>query len=361
MNDVRELKQYVGAHARGQRIGNYTEILDRITHDEEGRGSWVGEWSAEAERLSRAGRHLEACRHYIMARFPYVDGPARLAAQDRGLAAFERWRAEGQDVHRLEVELKGGRVACWQSGLSGTDRRPLLLLMGGNVSVKEQWAPTLAVFRRLGMAAIVTELPGCGENPLPYDADSPAMLSGLLDAVADRARVSETYALAMSFSGHLALRCALDDHRIRGVLTVGAPISGIFADPECQARIPRITVDALVHMTGGSRHRLFEELRGWALTADELASLEIPVGYVASRRDEIIPAGDPELLRAHLRRLRLLVHDDVHGAPDHVTETQLWTAWRLSQMRGGAVPQAAALQLLWRLARFRGRFARPRG
>ncbi|WP_030246369.1 alpha/beta hydrolase [Streptomyces sp. NRRL S-350] len=356
MNDLRELKQYVGAHARGQRIGDYAAVLERIRHDEDGPGSWVGEWAAEGERLGRAGRHLEACRHFIMARFPFVDGPARLAALDLSLASFERWRLETrQDIHRLEVDLKGGRVVCWHSGLSPTDRRPLLLLMGGNVSVKEQWAPALRIFRRLGFAAMVTDMPSCGENTLPYDADSPGMISGLLDAVEDRARVRETYALAMSFSGHLALRCASADPRIRGVLTVGAPVNGFFTDASWRPRIPRVTIDTLVHMTGVEEPDLFAELGGWALSGEELAALDIPVAYVASRRDEIIPPEDPALLLRRVRRLRLLEHDDVHGAPDHVVETQLFTARSLLAMRGGALPQRAALAVLARLARLRSR------
>jgi esterase FrsA len=357
-NDIGELKRYVGVHARGQQIPGYAEILGRIRTDADGPGSWVGEWSAEAERLADEGRHLEACRHFIMARFPFVDGPARRRALERAVASFDRWRP-GQDIHRLEADLPGGRVGCWQTGLSAGGRRPLLLLMGGNVSVKEQWAPALPVFRRLGMAAIVADMPQCGENPLPYDAASPGLLSGLMDAVAGQADVSRTYAIALSFSGHLALRAAVRDPRIKGIVTVGAPVRGFFTDESWQARVPRLTTDTLAHMTGLPAGEVYPALRGWALTPEELAGLTATVGYVASGRDEIIPPADPRLIRERVRRAWLLEHDDVHAAPDHVRETQLWSARCLLRMRGASGPGRAVIELMWQVARWRGRHAPP--
>jgi esterase FrsA len=352
VNDIEELKQYVGVHARGQRIAHHERLLARISSDGEGPGSWVGEWGAEAARLEQRGRHLDACRHYIMARFPYPDGPLRDEAYRRSLAAFDRWR-EGRDIHRLDLDIDGATVGSWQSGLSTTDRRPLLIVMGGIVSVKEQWAPALTIFRRLGLAAIAIDMPGAGENPLSYGSKSSRLLSSLLDAVADRADVSRSYALALSFSGHLALRCAVDDSRIRGVLTAGAPISEFFTDADWRRRLPRLTVATLAHLTDTNPADLEREMPGWALPTAGLAALTIPVAYVASRRDEIIPPGDPRTLRENVHALRMLEHDDVHGAPTHVAESQAWLARELVTMRGDRGPRRMIMGLMWWAARIR--------
>ncbi|MGW1958451.1 alpha/beta hydrolase [Streptomyces sp. NPDC001920] len=352
MNDVAELKGYIEAHARGQRIRGYQDVLVRITTDDGAEpGSWVGEWSRTGQQLERAGQYLEASRHYAMARFPYIDGPARQEALDRCIAALDRWRASYPRIQPLEVKLDGGRVRCWTSGLSTTDRKPLLILMGGNVTIKEQWAPMLVHAERLGMAAVVTEMPSTGENTLPYGPDAWRMLSGLLEDVADRADVRHTYATALSFSGHMALRCAVEDPRIRGVVTVGAPISEFFTDAAWQRRLPRITSDTLAHMTG--RPDGLAGDAGWALTAGELGRLAVPVSYAASLRDEIIPYGDVRLLKRHVRHLSLIEHDDVHASPNHVLETQLWTTRSLLRSRGLRTPQTAVLGLLLRLLRLR--------
>jgi hypothetical protein len=355
-NDIAELKQYVVAHARGQQIRGYQRLLDGIRSDRGGEpGSWVGEWSGAGTSLASRGRHLEASRHYAMARFPYVNGPAREEALTRCIGALDQWRSRRSDIEPVEVDLKGGRVRCWTSGLSPTDRKPLLLVMGGIVTIKEQWAPMLAMMRRLGMAGLVTEMPAVGENTLGYDPESWRMLSGVLDAVADRADVSQTYALALSFSGHMALRCAVEDARIRGVITVGAPIREFFTDVSWQCRLPRVTVDTLGHMIGIPPQAVVGGLGQWALTGEQLAALDIPVAYTASSRDEIIPAGDVQLLRENVRDLELVVHDDVHGSPGHVGETRLWTAASLLRARDVHNAQTALIGLLLRWQRARRR------
>jgi len=356
MNDLIELKEYVRVHARGQRIPRYGTILDRIeTDDGGGPGSWVGEWCAAGTDLQRQGRHVDAVRHFALARFPFVDGPARQDAAERCVAAVQRWRADRTDVAPLAVELKDGTVRCWTSGLSTRERRPLFLVMGGIVSVKEQWAPMLAHAGRLGMAVVVTEMPSVGENTVPYGPDSWRMTAGLLDDLADRADVSQTYVTALSFSGHLALRCAVDDPRIRAVVTVGAPVGRFFTDEQWQRRLPAITLDTLAHLMGVPAEDVPGGLADRALAVEQLQALEIPVYYVASRRDEIVPYAETGLLREGVRRLELIEHDDVHASPEHVLETQLWTTRALLHARGSRSAQAGLLGLLLGVARVRRR------
>ncbi|MDN3359005.1 alpha/beta hydrolase [Actinomadura sp. DC4] len=350
MNDVGELKEFATVHARAQNIRRYRDVLDRIDSDEDGGpGSWAGEWSRAAEEF--AARPLEACRRYNMARFPYVDGPARLQALRRCVESFDEWRQGQKDVTRLDLDLEGGRVGAWATGLSSPEPRPLVLIMGGIVSVKEQWAPVLDAIRGLGMAAVVTEMPGVGENTLRYTPESRRMLSGLLDALEGRADVSRTYAMALSFGGHMAMRCAVEDRRIRGIVTTGAPVRAFFTDAAWQRQVPDVTMDTLAHLTGTKRADLPDRLAAWALTDDQLAALDIPVHYAASRRDEIIPAEDVDLLRRKVPGLSVLEHDDVHGSPHHVTETRLWSAWSVLRMADTMPVQRALAGGLLRLFR----------
>ncbi len=352
MNDVEELKQYIGVHAKGQDIPDLEGLLARIRTDTAGPGSWAGEWTAAGDRWAERGRHLEASRHYIMARFPYVDGAARQEAYEKSLDAFERWSAD-QDLHRFDVDVDGRKVGCWQSGLSEGGSRPLVVVTGGFLTVKEQWAPTLQVFRRLGLAAVATEMPGVGENEVPYDAGSWRYLSAVIDAVAGQADTSRTCAVALSFSGHQALRCAMVDPRITGVITVGAPVHDFFTDMAWQKGLPRITVDTLAHLSGGE----LADMADRALSPSSLDVLEAQVGYVASLRDEVIPQADPRLLQEHVRHLHLLEHDDVHGSPGHVRETQLWLTRTLLRMQGVQGAGSLLVGLMWTMARARSRLA----
>ncbi|MGW1752483.1 alpha/beta hydrolase [Streptomyces sp. NPDC002092] len=357
MNDIAELKNFVVAHTRSQGLPpeHYDPLLARIRHDEDGTpSSWVREWSNEAARLESAGRLLEACVHYNMARFPFVDGHARQEAMDRCVAAFDGWRSASPAIERLDVDLPEGRIRCWTSGLDAATPRPLLVMTGGIVSVKEQWAPVLLQLAELGFAGVVTEMPGVGENTLPYRADSWRMYPALLDAVGARADTSRTFALALSFSGHLALRAALHDARIRGVVGAGAPIHDFFTDSEWQRSVPRVTSDTLAHLTGSTPAEVYGVIKEWALDPEELDALRIPVAHVTSLRDEIIPPGDAELLRERVHRVRLLAHDDVHGSPRFFAQTRLWTLLSVLRMRGGYAEQRTALTREFARLRYSG-------
>lgn len=359
MNDIAELKQFIVVHAKAQGLSatEYQPILDRIGSDTDGApDSWAAVWRAAGEALEDGGDLLEANRRYVMARFPYVDGPGRAGAQASYLSAFERWSKTQHDIESLEITVCGGRVRCWATGLDATAPRPLVLIMGGIISVKEQWAPTLRLANRLGLAAVVAEMPGVGENTMRYDTDSWRMITAVLDAVSDRADVANTTALALSFSGHLALRCALTDRRIRGVVTAGAPIGAFFTDAEWQRQVPRVTVDTLAHLAHTPSEELGRFLPGLALIEDQLKALDIPVYYLASRRDEVIPPEDLAMLRRNVRDLHVLDNDDVHGSPRHALESRLWIVQSLMRLTGHQGIKPALLGVLLRLLRLRSSF-----
>ncbi|MCM2423282.1 alpha/beta hydrolase [Streptomyces sp. RKAG293] len=346
---LEELRGLSLLHAQAQGIepGAAQELLARITEPWGDRPrSWGRVWCAEGDRLAGQGLHLEASRHYAMARFPYPGDAPRQEAQRRCVAAFDTWRAEqNAGIERLEVPLEDGTAVCWTAGLSATDPKPLIVVMGGIVSVKEQWAPLLVHAEAFGVALAVTELPGVGENTVPYGPRSPRMLSAILDALSGRADVSRTAAIALSFGGHLALRCALVDSRLACVATVGAPLRLFFEDEAWQRQVPRTTLAALAHTTGVPPSLVFGYTRGWGLTDQELGALRIPVHYIAALRDEIVPLGEAAVLRRAAVPGEVTVLDDVHGAPAHLDHTRgllLGAALAAAAPAApGAVPEAA--------------------
>jgi len=342
MNDVEELKEYLLVHARIQGIGprRYREIVAGISSDTPFKpDSWTARWSEEGRSLERSGRLLEACRCYNLARFPFVDGPARKQALDDCVATFDRWRAAGTGLEPLTVSWSDGQVRCWAGGLSASERRPLVLLSGGTVSIKEQWAPLLPLFLEQGFAAIALEMPGVGQNSIRYTPEAWQMLPAILDAVADRADVDRTFAICLSFSGHLALRAAGADPRIRGIITAGAPVRRFFTDAGWRQRVPRIATDTLEHLTGEP----VDDMSRWALDDRTLDAVRIPVHYLISRRDEIVPPAEAEVLRAHIPGLRTLANNDVHGSPRRVLESRIWVLRSLLGLRGGNRVRRTAL------------------
>jgi hypothetical protein len=340
MDHLGELKAYALLHARNQGMTakSAARVLARIHSDTPGEeASWARVWSAEGDTLAARGRLLDACRSYSLARFPYATptDADRTSAGQAGVAAFDKWRrARRHGIERLELDHPDGKLACWTAGLD--KGRPLLVMTGGIVSVKEQWAPLLPKLTRLGYAAVVTEMPGVGENSLRYTADSWRLLPWLLDQLSDRARTTDTTLLCLSFSGHMALRAAVDDPRIHRVLTVGAPVSHFFTDEDWWERVPGITVSTLRRLTGAAdTAELRSLLKEFPLAPAELADTRAAVRYVASARDEIIPPGEQELLLATLPDIRVKVFDDVHGSPDHAGALRRWLVLNLLRSARG--------------------------
>ncbi|WP_268986503.1 alpha/beta fold hydrolase [Streptomyces sp. CC210A] len=335
MGHLEELKDFARLHARGQGMPprHTARVLTRVTNDTPGDPrSWAAVWTAEGKAAAGRGDLLDACRHFALARFPYPADAPRLHAQRLCVDTFDQWRRAQAGLERLEFTQPDGTLACWAAGLDRN--RPLLVVMGGIVSVKEQWAPLLPLLRRLGFAAVVTELPGVGENTCPYGAGSWHLLGRLLDALADRARVADTSLLALSFGGHLALRSAAEDPRIRRVLTVGAPVAGFFTDHSWWPRVPGVTTDTLRRLTGSEDlPALRDLLRRCALTPEQLRRVRIPVRYVASSRDEIIPPADQALLHSTLEDVRIRTFDDVHGSPAHLGAVRRWLFAQLLWLR----------------------------
>ncbi|MBQ1089971.1 alpha/beta fold hydrolase [Streptomyces sp. B93] len=356
-----ELLRFALPHAHAQGVPG--DVLHRLAHrltddpKDEGPGTWTHEWSSLARAAEARGRDLDAVRAYAMARFPYVDGPARQAAQDASVAAFDRWRKRVRGISRLDLPHGDAGFACWAAGLSHRERLPLVLVVGGLTGTKEQWAPVLADAGRLGAAVVVTELPGVGENSLTYGRDSTGMLTSLLDLLGRAADASRTCVVGLSLGGHLALRHALTDDRVRGLVTVGAPVRDLFTRLAEGAPPPRLVRLTLSHVTRTPVDRLPAALGDWALTDDELAGLRAPVAYVASRGDKVAPYADAELLRRTVPRLRLVENDVLGAAPERAAETRLWLLAQALRSAGtaGGVRRAASARV--RALRLRRRLA----
>uniref|UniRef100_UPI001268B766 alpha/beta fold hydrolase n=1 Tax=Nocardiopsis lucentensis TaxID=53441 RepID=UPI001268B766 len=211
---------------------------------------------------------------------------------------------------------------------------PLVVMMGGIVSLKEQWSPFLGLGRRLGCAVAVADFPGVGENGVAYSRAAAGVYTAIMDAVAADCDATRTLAVAPSFGGHLAVLCSARDTRLRHLVTVGAPLRAFFTDPDARARMPAITRAALARAAGVDADELWDRLDELALDPGEIAALRLPITYVASTRDEIIPARDWREAAALHDGLSVYAFDDVHGAPHHLRHTRLLTLTALSRHAG---------------------------
>ncbi|WP_206511817.1 alpha/beta fold hydrolase [Rhodococcus sp. BGS-1C] len=348
MDYLDDLKTLVALHARAQGMGprHTRRILDSITTLEDGEGGWADAWFAEGTARLEAGRDREAIQLFNLARFPFASSPRRKQAYKACTAAFTNWAAEIDGVEKLTVGLDGSTVPVWFRGLPTDGPSPLLVVIGGIVSPKEQWAEMLLSARALGMAVVIADFPGVGENSTRYSENSSVLISAIVDAVSTRMMIEGVHALAMSFGGTLVLKAAATDPRIRSMVTVGAPIKYLFGSASISGELPAATVRTLEHVTGATGSALASTLAGCALDDRELDRIKIPVLYIKSSQDEITPAAESQLVRDRIVNSRVIEFDDVHGSPEHMTAIRLWTIVALMQQTGLKPVAGAALSLI---------------
>lgn len=335
-------------HARAQNMcmSRCNQVLSRIqAFAKEGEGGWGHEWELEGDLDATDGKLQSAFQFYNLARFPYPSNDDMEAAHEKCVKTFMSWaKVKGIDFKRLKLYFKGVEIPFYFS--SAGENKPLLLVMGGIVSIKEQWQAFLWAGKKLGVSVLVAEMPGVGENALTYDRSAYDFLSELIDAVQDFANVSHTHIVAMSFSGNMALRQAKDDSRIRAITTVGAPVHQFFKDGTWWRQVPQTTKRTLAHLCGVDDDKLFERISHFAIEGDELAALTIPVYYVRSVNDEIIPAGEKDVLMRHVRALTLREYEDVHGSPNHMRDLQKYVPMTVLKEAGTNKPAQMMLNLM---------------
>jgi esterase FrsA len=319
--ELEELKNFVGLHAKSQNLNavELAALMDRIREPcGNAPHSWVREWMDLGESHLTANRLDKAMQCFNFARFPYVDSPERQCALNKCVETFESLSLRTGRSFRDLVQVAGVSVPVYFSGVTSRPK-PLLIVIGGIVSIKEQWRALLLLGPRLGYTTALAECPGVGENPLIYGQDSAAFLSAIIDHYTDKVLSGNVVILGLSFGGHLAIRAALTDNRIKKIITVGAPIYELFSNQHWWDQVPNITKETLAHLARQDQSVLFDAIRAAAIHEEELARLTIPLTYVLSERDEIIPPAEGNLLRRNVSNLTLVSFDDVHGAPNYLS------------------------------------------
>lgn len=355
--DLDELKELVLLHAQAQGIkpALAAGVLSSIERaDGAFPSSWASRWIDIGAAAEARGNTDLAVKYYNLGRFPYVDGDARRSAYESCLAAFHAWAADYTlPITSLQLSCNGHRFVTYVRRC-GKAHAPLLLVYGGIVSIKEQWAMFLELADRLHVDVAVTELPGVGENRAPLTATAHAMIAIILDALGVDEKIG-CHLVAMSFGGTLALRHASRDRRIRGVTTVGAPVVCFYSDAQWWNSVPSTTRLTLSNILGCRPTETFGKIGELKLSRHELAAVKVPIFYVQSLRDEIIQCKEVDDLCGTVGQLHLLRINDVHGAPGHLGVVRIFVAYSIVST---LFPGSLRARLLKILADMAARFSK---
>jgi 2,6-dihydroxypseudooxynicotine hydrolase len=207
-------------------------------------------------------------------------------------------------AERIEAPVPGGAgggVAAGGGGAGGVVgnlRRPagdgpapLVLLIPGLDSTKEEFWEWEQVFLVRGMATVSLDGPGQGETGLhsPIRADYEVAVSAMLDALAlgDRADLDlgRVGAVGVSLGGYYAPRAAAFEPRLRAV----AAISGPYDMGAQWDSMPSLTRETFIHHSGAAGEAEARSIAGQLTLRDVAGSIEQPCLVVTGKRDRVIP------------------------------------------------------------------------
>jgi pimeloyl-ACP methyl ester carboxylesterase len=266
---------------------------------------WLEEWSrtaneheAYALESEAAGRGRTAGEAWLRAavsrhfgKFVWTLDPELAAAATlRSVEAMgNAHRYLDPAAERIEAPLDAARVVANLRRPAEASQAPLVVLIPGLDSTKEEFFFLEEAHLARGMATLSMDGPGQGETGLeiPIRPDFEAGVAPLLDAVADRADLDHDRigAMGVSLGGYYAPRTAAFEPRIKAV--VG--LSGPFCFGETWGGLPPMTRETFALRSGAATD---EEARERAMALDLSGvcdRIEVPALYVTGELDRLIP------------------------------------------------------------------------
>jgi 2,6-dihydroxypseudooxynicotine hydrolase len=261
---------------------------------------WLDAWSVTgdvhrrlAEQAEADGNTRTAGEAYVRAALCYhfgkfvwlVDLERHREATERAIACtYAAHRHLDPAAERVELPFDGATLVGNLRRPPGREAAPLVLLLPGLDSTKEEFFNWEEVFLARGLGTFSFDGPGQGESGFRTHIrpDYEAAVTAALDALAWDGPVG---ACGVSLGGYYAPRAAAGEPRLRAV----AGISGAFNFGECWAGLPPLTREAFTHHSGAGDE---EDARSKALELDlapVIAELDRPALMVTGKLDRIIP------------------------------------------------------------------------
>ncbi len=288
---------------------------------------WLDGWRALGDRHAELAREAETASRRITAgdawlraavayhfgKFVWVvdAGRAREVSDLAIEALYAAHRSLDPTAERIEAPLDDGKVVGNLRRPALAERPPLVLIIPGLDSTKEEFFTLEEVFLRRGMATLSMDGPGQGESgfELNIRPDYEVAVGAVLDALAGREDVDlgRVGAVGVSMGGYYAPRAAAFEPRLRAV--VG--ISGPYDMSSNWDNLPSLTRETLRHHTGASSD---DEARSRAaqLNLSGVAEkISVPALMMTGKLDRLIPWEDTKKIADEIPGAEWILYD--HG------------------------------------------------
>jgi 2,6-dihydroxypseudooxynicotine hydrolase len=308
--------------ANGVDYNDFVRTTAAITRWED----WLDAWTATAEvhhalalgalenghRRSAGEAFLRAAVSYHFAKFVWVLDPARnrSATMAAVRALYDAHALLDPTAERIEAPLDDGVIVANLRRPAAAGPVPLVVLIPGLDSTKEEFYAWESVFLRRGMATLSLDGPGQGETGFAIDIrfDYEVAVAAMLDKVAGRAELdlSRLGAAGVSLGGYYVARSAAFEPRLKAI----AGVSGPFDMAASWESMPSLTRETFAHHSGARDQGEARERAGRLSLAGVAERISQPCLVVTGRRDRVIPWEQTKRIAAEAPRSEWVLYDE---------------------------------------------------
>ncbi|MDR7492415.1 MAG: alpha/beta fold hydrolase [Armatimonadota bacterium] len=297
-----------------------------------------------ARRAEERGRSRTAGEAYVRAALCYhfarflwfVDMDRHHEAARRAVAClYAAHRHLDPTAERVDIPFERTTLAANLRRPPGAGRPPLVLLIPGLDSAKEEFFHWEEVFLSRGMATLSLDGPGQGESArhTRIRPDYEAAVAAALDALAGRddLDLDRVGAAGVSLGGYYAPRAAAFEGRVTAVAAIGGP----YDFGACWPQLPDLTREAFARYSGASGDDDARRRAGQLTLDGVLPRLSQPLLVVFGRQDRLIPHTHAERVAAEAPRATLVMYPEGNHVCNNIPYKYrpLVADWMAEQLR----------------------------
>jgi 2,6-dihydroxypseudooxynicotine hydrolase len=235
---------------------------------------------------------LRAALSYHFGKFVWmVDFERHMQAAHKAIGALQNaHRLLDPSAQRLEIPFDGAKMtAIYRRPQVNGPRLPLVVLIPGLDSTKEEFFHTEEIFHRRGLATLTLEGPGQGETgfSLPIRHDFEVPFGAALDFIEglDGIDPNRIGAVGFSLGGYYGPRVAAFERRLKAA--VG--LSGPYRLSDYWDERPQMTKDTFRHFSGAADEREAKEKAAQLDLTGIAERIEQPLLIITGDRDRLVP------------------------------------------------------------------------
>lgn len=287
--------------------------FQRIRESMERWDDWCRAWSARGREHEAWGNEALAAGHAFSAgeafrraalyfhfgqMIFYTDLDQKLAAHDRQVALYRRAAPLLRPAaERLEIPYEDTTLPAYLRLPPGAGPHPLVILVCGTDSVKEQEGHWEEALLARDLATLAFDGPGQGEmwSRMKMRLDYETAISALVDYLVTRPEIDPTRIgmLGHSLGGYLAARAAAFEHRIAAAVL----LAGFFRRGTWE-EMRRFSRAGLKHLFGLSSDAEAKEIAQQMTLEGVADKIRCPLLVIHGTRDTIVPPENAHALAA---------------------------------------------------------------